>query len=261
MNGRILTFTTAPETGTTSCVGFAHSQLALMVALGAGGLALLAPPLALLALAALAARTLMRAEAVRLDLPALAGPVVAALIVGAFVGLAGAIGVLFVWRLIADARWSAGEAKRLAAAAGRPAETTFKALLHAWLTPLYGLALVAYTAPHMIAGLPLDLPHVPVWVPLGVGSLAAVTLFDWGLRRAADWRLGELAGAPAAHLLTHHAIFLAAFGFGLDVSAGIVALAAWRLAHAAPFAEARSQKSESQKYRAQLRRAILISDF
>jgi hypothetical protein len=88
----------------------------------------------------------------------------------------------------------------------------------------------------MIAGLPLDLPHVPSWVPLGIGALTAGALFDWGLRRAADWRLGELAAAPAAHLLTHHAIFLLAFGFSFDVSAGIVALIAWRLAHAAPLA-------------------------
>jgi hypothetical protein len=31
-------------------------------------------------------------------------------------------------------------------------------------------------------------------------------------------------------LLTHHAIFLLAFGLTLDVSAGIAALLAWRLA-------------------------------
>jgi hypothetical protein len=82
----------------------------------------------------------------------------------------------------------------------------------------------------MVAGLPLDLPHVPMWLPVGVGALAGCAFFDWGLRRAADWRLGELAVAPAAHLLTHHAIFLLAFGLTLDVSAGIAALLAWRLA-------------------------------
>src|SRR5262245_51256880 len=244
MNGRFLLCIGAPEPGATSRLGLGHSQYALLVAFAAGALALAAPPLAILVLAALGAHALMRAEAARIDVAAFAGPLAAALIVGAFVGLAGGVGVLFAWRLIADARWSIGEARRLAAAAGRPAETTFKALAHAWLTPCYGLALVAYTAPHMIAGLPLDLPHVPIWVPLGAGVLAAGALFDWGLRCAADWRLGELAGAPAAHLLAHHAIFLLAFGFGLDVSAGVVALMAWRLAHAAPLAEIRSQKSE-----------------
>lgn len=222
MNGRIPALTLTP----------------LLAALGVGTAALAWPPLALLLLAALGARVLMRGDSVRVEWAALAGPIVAALIVGAFVGLAGAIGTLFVWRMFADARWSAAEAARLAIAAGRPAETSFKALAHAWLTPLYGLTLVAYTAPHMIAGLPLDLPHAPVWVPLAAGALAAGAFFDWGLRRAADWRLGELAAAPAAHLLAHHAIFLLAFGLMIDVSAGIVALMAWRLAHAAPFKRA-----------------------
>jgi hypothetical protein len=86
----------------------------------------------------------------------------------------------------------------------------------------------------MIAGLPLDLPHVPVWLVIAAGVLTAGAVFDWGLRRAAAWRLGELASAPAAHLLIHHVVFLAAFGLMIDVSAGVVMLAAWRLLHAAP---------------------------
>jgi hypothetical protein len=109
-----------------------------------------------------------------------------------------------------------------------------KALAHAWMTPIYGAMLVAYTAPHMIAGLPLDLPHVPAWLLIATGVLAAGAVFDWGLQRAADWRLGELARAPAAHLLTHHVVFVVAFGMMIDVSAGVVMLIAWRLAHAAP---------------------------
>lgn len=191
------------------------------------------PPLTLFLLAALAARVLMRGD-VRIDAGALVGPFMAALIIGAFAGFDGAIGVLFIWRLIVDTRWSVNEASRLAMLAGRPAETHWKALAHAWTTPLYGLTIVAFTAPHMVAGLPLDLPHVPAWVPMAFGVIAISAVFDWALRRAADWRLGELASAPAAHLLTHHIVFLLAFGLTLDVSAGIVALLAWRLTHAAP---------------------------
>jgi hypothetical protein len=224
--------------GAPGRIGLANSRLALLIAASVGALALLSPLLALLALAALGAHALLRGEIIRIDVAAIAGPVAGALIVGAFVGLEGGVGVLFVWRLIADARWSVAEARRLAVAAGQPAETTLKALAHAWLTPLYGLTLVAYTAPHMIAGLPLDLPHLPLWVPLSAGALAAGAFFDWGLRRAADWRLGELAAAPAAHLLTHHVVFLAAYGCGFDVSAGVVTLIAWRLAHAAPLRQA-----------------------
>jgi hypothetical protein len=205
-----------------------------VAALALGAVSIVSPPLALLGLSALAARVLLSGEAVRIDWAQFAGPLAAALIVGAFAGWSGAIGALFVWRLLADARWSAGEAVRLASAAGRPAETTFKSIANAWLTPLYGLVLVAYTAPHTIAGLPLDLPHVPLWTVIAAGVLAAGAFFDWGLRRAADWRLGELAAAPAAHLLTHHVMFLVAYGMMIDVSAGLVMLAAWRLAHAAP---------------------------
>lgn len=220
--------------GLLSRIVIGRSLGAAFVALSAGAIAMVSPQAAVLVLAALGARALMRAETFRFDVVSLIGPALAALIVGAFVGLAGAIGVLFVWRMIADTRWSVAEASRLAVAAGRPAETSLKSLAHAWLTPLYGVAIVAFTAPHMIAGLPLDLPHVPVWVPVAAGVLAIGAVFDWALRRAADWRLGELAVAPATHLLAHHAVFILAFGLMLDVSAGIVALAAWRLAHAAP---------------------------
>jgi hypothetical protein len=234
MNGEV------PESraGAAARAAMDRGLFAAVIAIAAGMLALYAPPAALLALAVLAARALMRGEAFRWDVASLAGPALAALVVGAFVGVAGTVGVLFVWRLAADARWSALEAARLAAAAGHPVETRWKSLAHAWLTPLYGLALVAFTSPHMIAGLPLDLPHVPAWAPLAAGVLAALAFCDWALARAADWRLGEFAPAPAAHLLTHHAVFLLAFGLGLDVSAGIVMLLAWRLAHAAPVRQA-----------------------
>ncbi|MGQ0531968.1 MAG: hypothetical protein ACT4OF_04645 [Caulobacteraceae bacterium] len=234
MNGRIPDALAAPSPVVAVRFAADRGVLAASAALALGAVSLLFPPLALLGLAALAARVLLAGEAVHIDWTHFAGPVIAALVVGAFVGLSGAIGVLFVWRLIADARWSIGEATRLAAAAGRPAETTLKSLAHAWLMPLYGLTLVAYTAPHMIAGLPLDLPHAPAWFVIAAGVLAAGAFFDWGLRRAADWRLGELAAAPAAHLIIHHAMFLVAFGMGIDVSAGVVILGVWRLMHAAP---------------------------
>ncbi|MGD9816280.1 MAG: hypothetical protein AB7Q23_03185 [Hyphomonadaceae bacterium] len=230
MNGIVDTQTPAPPSGVG--VAVERSLIAAIIALAAGGAALVSPPLALFALAALAARALIASQTARFDITALAGPVVAALIAYAFLGPAGAMGVLFVWRMFADTLWSVREAQRLAAAAGRPAESRRDALAHAWLTPAYGLMLVAFTAPHMVAGLPLDLPHVPFWIPLIVGGLALGACFDWALRRAADWRLGELAQAPAAHLLAHHLVFLAAFGLMIDVSAGVVALIAWRLANA-----------------------------
>ena len=234
MDGRLHQALAAPSTGAASRFSADRGLIAALAAFALGAVSLFSPPLAILGLALLSARVLLSGESVRIDWAALIGPALAALLVGIFVGLPGAIGTLFVWRLFADTRWSTAEAARLAAAAGRPSETNFKSLAHAWMTPLYGLTLVAFTAPHMIAGLPLDLPHVPVWVVIGAGVLAAGAVFDWGLRRAADWRLGELASAPASHLLIHHVLFVTAFGLMIDVSAGVVMLLAWRLAHAAP---------------------------
>lgn len=217
----------------------ANAFAPLIAALATGAAALVWPPLALLMVAALAARALMHARFTRFNVVSFAGPALAAAMVGAFIGLDGAIGTLFVWRVFSDTRWSVAEAASLALQAGRPAEASRKALIHAWFTPLFGVALVAYTAPHMIAGLPLDLPHVPAWAVVAALILAVGGIFDWALRRAADWRLGELAVAPATQLLTHHIVFIAAFGLMLDVSAGIVAMMAWRLAHAAPLMFAR----------------------
>jgi hypothetical protein len=208
------------------------------VALLAGIFSIYAPLAALALLAALSARALQQAQELRFDAYGLVGPLLAAIIVGLVVSPAGGVGVLFAWRLQADARWSIGVAKRLAMLSGRPSETTSRALAHMWLTPLYGLCLAAYTSPHMIAGLPLDLPHLPAWAPAIAACVAFIGLADWALRTAVDWRLGELAVAPSAHVAVHHGLFLLAYGVTGDVSCGIVALIAWRLAHAAEIAPA-----------------------
>ncbi len=222
-------------------VAVSHALMGLAVAFGAGALALVSPLAALVVVAALAARVLLRAEQpAPFNIALFAGPALAACIVGSFIGLAGGVGVLFAWRLHGDARWSLGEARRLALACGRPAQATWRSLAHGWTTPAYALALVAFSAPHVIAGLPLDLPHVPVWVPVAAGCVALLVTADWLLRRAADWRLGQVAVAPTIHMLTHHALFVLAFGAMFDLSAGVVALAAWRLAHAAPFKSAQA---------------------
>src|SRR5262249_43534090 len=141
-------------------VAVSHALIALAAAFAAGALALLSPLIALLVVGVLGARVLLRVEqAPRFNIAILAGPALAACIVGSFVGLAGAVGVLFVWRLQADVRWSVSEARKLALASGRSGQATWRSLAHGWTTPAYALALVAFSSPHVIAGLPLDLPH------------------------------------------------------------------------------------------------------
>ncbi|MFT3726209.1 MAG: hypothetical protein QM759_00075 [Terricaulis sp.] len=234
MFGRILDHAEEARLSQLGRASALRAGICIAVALSAGALAMFAPLMSLLLLALLAARALMQGGEFRFDAYALIGPLLAAAIVGVAVGPAGAMGVLFVWRLQADTRWSIREASRLAMISGHPSETTPRALAHLWLTPLYGLALVAYTSPHMLAGLPLDLPHVQAWMPIAAACVAALGFADWALRAAADWRLGELAVAPVAHVLAHHALFLLAYGITGDVSYGVVALFAWRLMQAAP---------------------------
>lgn len=197
--------------------------LAAIAALALGAASSLWPHFGLLGLATLGSCALLRNPS--FELRPLIGPAAAALLVGAFVGLDGAIGVLFVWRVFADARWSVAYAEKMG---GRSQE-----LWHVWTSPAHGIAMAAYTAPHMVVGLPLDLPHLPLWAPLATACVAGAALFDWGLRCAAQWRLGELDSRPAAFLAAHHSMFLMTLGFALDLSSGIVALAAWRLIHAA----------------------------
>jgi len=193
--------------------------------------AMIAPALGLLCAACALALVLAR-FGVRIDRRAaltLCGPAFGAACAGATWGLDAAIGLLFAWRVVADARWSADEGRRLARLASGAVDSGMRRL-HYFATPALGIAVVAYSAPHVLLGLPLDLPHVPLIAPLCVGAIAVFALFDWGVRRLADWRLGAANGASVRHALAHHALFAAAFVFSGDVSAGVLALIVWRAA-------------------------------
>ncbi|MGE0829063.1 MAG: hypothetical protein AB7O04_06905 [Hyphomonadaceae bacterium] len=204
---------------------FSVSGGAFVAACAALGLGLLAPPLALLSVAAaLAFALLARAGApAKIDWRALAGPLFAAALVGAFWGFDGAMGALFVWRVWADARWSVREARRLGAA------ESGLAAAHWWTTPALGVAIAAYSAPHVLLGLPLDLPHAPLAAPLIAGAAAMIAFGDWAINRLTQWRLGAAASAATPHALAHHGVFLAAYALSPDISAGLAALIVWRL--------------------------------
>ena len=210
-----------------------RSLFAVCAAIGVGALSVLTPSVALLAVATLAALAVMFARVETRALRSLIGPAAAAILVGALWGWDGALGVLLLWRIVSDARWSAGELRRLQARHSDSVDDGIRTA-HLWATPLFGAAFVAHTAPHLVLGLPLDLPHLPLWAPLTIGVIAALLLIDWAVRQAAQWRLSGLAMAPFGHALAHHALFLAAFVIAPDLSSGVLAMAAWRLAHALP---------------------------
>lgn len=207
--------------------------VAACAAIGVGAFSVVSPSAAYLALAIFAALVLMFAQVDVRALRSLIGPAAAAILIGALWGWDGALGLLLVWRIVADARWSASELRRLQAQHGDCVDRGAR-VAHLWATPLFGAAFVAHTAPHLVLGLPIDLPHLPLWAPLSIGVIAALLVIDWGVRQAAQWRLTDLAMAPVAHALTHHALFLAAFAIAPDLSSGVLAMAAWRLAHALP---------------------------
>lgn len=208
-----------------------RTRFAAAAAFATLALGLIAPPLALLALACAVAGVCVTRTALRTSWRDCIGPGAAIAAVGLTWGWDGAMGAVFAWRVIADARWSGREAQRLARTAGAPQDTRFGAL-HAWMTPALALAVAAHTAPHVLLGLPLDLPHLPWIAPALLGAATAFALFDWGVRRLAEWRLGGLAAAPAQHALAHHALFLGAYVFSGDLSAGLIAMIVWRLTQA-----------------------------
>jgi hypothetical protein len=195
-------------------------------------LGLASPALAALAAAGAFAIVLARGGVAidRAALNGLAGPALAMLIAGAAWGGDAAVGVFFVWRVVDDARWSARAGGRLAQVSGRVERGLARA--HYAATPALGLAVAAYSAPHVLLGLPLDLPHAPLIAPLAVGAIAAWALFDWAMRRLADWRLGADDAGATRHALTHHGLFLAAYVASPDISAGLLAMAVWRMSEA-----------------------------
>jgi hypothetical protein len=198
---------------------------ALGLALSAMAAALAAPALGLLVLAGLSAVAMAGGDggrAIRFDRLALAGcaAVAAAAAAG---GLSGATGAAFVWFVVDCARAQGRRAG--SAAAGAMAER-----LSRWLAAGFAVLLVAAAAPHVVMGLPLNLPHPPSVMILAVGIVYALATADWTVRVLARWRLGEGRLAPALSPLAFHVLLLAGFGLCTDVSAGLVGLIAYRLA-------------------------------
>jgi hypothetical protein len=200
-----------------------HAAIACLVGLAA----LTSPPLALVSLAGLGARALIYSR----QSPSLvrsAGPLALALPVTAFCGLSFGVGAVFAWVLIADALRRQREIAAIA-----ETETARPSARHL-ATAAFALIAVAASAPHSAFGLPLDLPRPPAALVWAGAGLVILTVCDWTIRCAADWRLGAFAARTRLHEAGAHALYLCAFVLQSDVSAGLAAMIAWRLAQAQP---------------------------
>ncbi len=219
--------TVGPVTAAISSPHQARSLVSLASALLAMAAAFVAPPMGLLVLAALGALGLVSAEQPirpRLDALALTG-LAALAAAAAAAGFAGATGVMFAWFVMESARSQNRRSRALATLAqGGLAE---RAAI--WLAAAFAILLVAAAAPHVVMGVPLNLPHPPVLAIWATGLFYALSVVDWIVRNLARWRLGEGRLAPVAADATFHIVMLAGFALCPDVSAGLAGLVAYRL--------------------------------
>lgn len=207
-----------------------HAGMAMACALAALFLASLAPIAGVLLLAALAAAALMTRRApMRWRPDALAwGGMIAAAAAAAAAGAPGLVGCLFCWFLADCAKAAISRSAAMTGAGSHPLSERLPLILVA----AFACLLVAAAAPHVVMGLPLDLPHPPSGLITILGVAYALAAVDWLVRVLARWRLGENGPAPVACDASFHMVILAGFVLSSDVSAGVTALVAYRIAMA-----------------------------
>jgi hypothetical protein len=163
------------------------------------------------------------APTVRIDRLALIG-LAASAGGAAAAGLAGAVGALFCWYVVDAARQQA----RVSRATTAGTQTRSEAL-HLWLAAMFAILIVAASAPHMVMGVPLDLPRPPSQLIIAAGLAYSIAVVDWIVRALARWRLGENPWAAFTGEAALHLALLTAFAICADVSAGVTGLVAYRL--------------------------------
>ncbi|MBI1250658.1 MAG: hypothetical protein GC189_04215 [Alphaproteobacteria bacterium] len=203
------------------------------MALAIGLLGSVAPAAAVLAIVGVGAWSAGRIIDARFDVfAAMAPPLAACVLVGLLWGWDGALGLFLLWRMFVDARWSVRAVRFAQAAHGATVERHGRGA-HLWLTPALCAVWVAFTAPHALFGMQLDLPHAPIWALAAIAGITAIAILEWAVRQAALWRLGDLAHEPAIRAAAHHAMFLFAFLLLPDLSSAVLAMIAWRVFSAA----------------------------
>ena len=210
---------------------------AIGIGLGAGGLVLAvglwAAPAAVLCVAAIALLAATQVGRMRGRSLAWTDFVGAALtLIGAALdGGAGALGGALLWFVLDAVRASAARGRMLAAAEAPGQAVRRRA--HLWLLAAFAISVVAIRSPHVLLGLPVEIPHPPAALAAALGAALALSIVDWLVRELADWRLGEPRWVSGLNDVATLVAILAAFVLIDDVSAGVMGVLALRLARPA----------------------------
>jgi hypothetical protein len=90
-----------------------------------------------------------------------------------------------------------------------------------------GILWRSYQDPQTFIGLELRVVPVPLWLVSAAAAVTVVLLAYWIYRRVHAWREGRLAAAHALYMLSHFAIFAAAYILIDDVTYGWLAINIW----------------------------------
>ncbi|MFZ4121037.1 MAG: hypothetical protein ACOYKM_05170 [Caulobacterales bacterium] len=187
-------------------------------------------PGSLLVVAAMVALAALNGKLVapRLDRSAICG--LSLLVLGVlWQGIPGAMGAAFTWLMVDSIRSVFAQSVRVGQMEpGGYGRNLLR--LHLILLPVFAFSLVAAAAPHVLLGLPLDLPHPPVVAVIALGLMTILACAEVLLRGLTRWRLGEPRWLAAAHDMSWLVLILVAFILASDISAGVMGLIAFRLA-------------------------------
>lgn len=163
--------------------------------------------------------------------------VLAAVLAAAYgVGVWTLVSVYLYWQWFHYARqsWGVTQAYRRKAGALDTGSPRLNQLAF-WLLPVWGILHRSQQDPGLFLG--LELRTLPVPAPLvdAVGVAAIAVLALWAADRARAYVQGRLPVAQTLYLVTHHAVFAAAYLLIEDISVGWLAVNIWHNAQYVAF--------------------------
>lgn len=165
-------------------------------------------------------------------------PLVLAAVLGAAygIGIWTLVSVYLYWQWFHYARQSWGVAQAYRRKAG-DLDTGSPQLnqIAFWLLPAWGILYRSQQDPGLFLGLELRTVPVPAMLVDAAGVAAAIALILWAADRARAFAQGRLPVAHTLYLLTHHAVFAAAYLLIEDISVGWLAVNVWHNAQYVAF--------------------------